>query len=194
MTPAPSFLSAIKPVDHLVNGETHYFYPLSVGELFQIKDLLKPIARSLSVLLSNTDKDRGSFSHSEFEPGDTNAKVFERSETPVSVDVARFRSEERTSAASALIDAVTNKTNGKAVARVLMDSLRDQYPDRPIKDADAEAFFAQLDIVTLRQLLAGVAKANKDVLGPFQGRVEEVFRSAQTNGSVPEATPKAMVG
>lgn len=188
---APSFLSAVKPIVHEVNGEPVEFFPLSVGELFQIKDLLKPVARSLSVLLSNTDSDRGSFSHSEFDPNAPTAKVFERSETPVSVEVARFRSEERAKAASDLIDAFTNRTNGKAVARIILDSMR---TNRPVTDDAANDLFAALDIVTLRQLLVGVGKANADVLGPFQGRVEGILRTATPANGAEPTSPAAMAG
>jgi len=169
-----------------VNGETLKFYPASLQTAFQVKDILRPLVSGIAQILTDASGDRGhtSTKQGEFEQIEVN---------PISVEVAQFRAREKEKAILDFLDAFTDKKSTMVLGRIIMDSLRDDYPRR-FEVRDVEVFIDKLDIETFSQFLVGVVKANRGIFGPFgdvvksaMGRLHEKFRVeeiVQTTGDI----------
>jgi hypothetical protein len=164
-----SFLTP-KFVEHEVNDETLNFYPVSISTAFQIKEVLKPLARSLSLAMINTDGDRG-YTDTRSEDGFVQTIV-----NPVSPEMAELRSKQKESAILDAIEALTERRSVTAIGRLIMDSLRDEFHGKKQEQKDVDLFMDSVDTTTLIQLLTGVAKANKRLFGPFGERIGEMIK------------------
>lgn len=149
-----------KIVDHEVNEELLEFFPVSLGVVFQLKDVLRPLAFGLASIMSDTGSDRG-YTTTKDSDG------FEQSVVnPITVDLARYRAEEKQRAILDFMEAFSDKKSRYALGRLIMDSLRNEFP-RKFEHRDVEEFMDAVDADTMSQLLVGVARANKGVFGPF---------------------------
>lgn len=153
-----------------INGENVNFYPVSISVAFQIKEAIKPIARALGNLMADSSSDRGYTSS-------RNAEGFEQTVVdPMSVELARFRNEKREQAILDIVDSITERKSRTALGRLIMNSMRDEFPNQKLEQADVDNFLDAVDTDTMVQLVKGVLKANARVFGPFGEKIAEMFK------------------
>ncbi len=176
-------------VEHSVNGNVLRFYPNRIGLLNELAEISKPIAHALATLFTNDDRsDTTSTSESYLDKPRKDMKTgIETAESKVdkivveavSPEVADHRRKERNAAIDELLDGITNERNRLLIGKLLMDSLRDEFPykkDRPpaeieeFLDGDNEKYEG-LDAPMLVEMVTGWLKANAKVFGATGERV-----------------------
>jgi len=162
--------SFLKPkcIEHEVNEELLKFYPVSLGVIFQLKEVLKPLAFGLASIFTDKGSDRGYTSTSDkdgFEQTIVN---------PIGVDLARLRAEEKQKAILDFLEAFSDIKSRNAMGRLVMDSLREEF-GRRLEHKDVTDFIESVDADSLVQLLTGVVRANKGVFGPFGDMIGKMF-------------------
>jgi hypothetical protein len=181
-----------------VMGVEQHFYPVSVGLMFKLRTIGKPLARSLAFLFGKNDNDVGSksifLSREEGLSPDQ-----EITSEPISEGLAKLRLEQKESAIEGIIASLTDETHLEVVGKIIMDSMRDVFPKEEKSDRPpAKEFIDTLPLPALTCCLIGVAKANKGVFGPLAEQVTEaitasVARIGKANETQPDdlhLTPK----
>jgi hypothetical protein len=171
-------LSCFTPnyIEHEVGGETLHFYPVSVGMAFKLRTIGRPLARSLAVLFGNKDQDHGT---RDAEVTDAEGSSRQIIIEPISDGLAKIRFEQRAEAIDGIIGALTDEKNATVVAEILMDSLADTFPKNDRKSwPPPEEFIARMPLTVLGEMLFGLMKANKDVLGPLTEKVMAATENA----------------
>lgn len=181
------------------------FYPVSVGMMFRLKRVVKPLARAIAVLTNSSDKDTGSIFRELGDPIEVEGKPFyfkdsngndrvlrdtESIVEPIDTKLAEVRTAQRAQAVEDLISALSDEETLKTVANIVMDSLRIPANERP----PATEFINQIEGPILTQMIFGVVAANKGVFGPLAGKMESLFNRAQATveaklDPVPETIP-----
>lgn len=162
------FLSP-KCVEHEVNDQLLSFYPIRLATAFQIKEVLRPLANGVATILSDRTGDKGYTTTHDKQNGFEQTIV-----QPLTVEMAAHRSAEKQAAILDLLETITGKKPIEAVARLIMDSLREEFPHR-FEAKDVSNFVDKLDSSTLAQLLVGVAKANSSIFGPFGQKIGKIM-------------------
>jgi len=182
-------------VEHSVNGRVLHFYPIRLYETFRLRTVAKPLVRALTMLFGG-GADKSTQSHYEYDPKDTRPAKEQmpiKSDTTImaaSVELARYRDEERAKAAEMIADTLLTADNADILVRLFMDSLRENYTV-PIKQDDVVKVREGLDAVSFGEMLVGLGKANQKALGPFAKQVGLKVSEALGAESVP--TPMASV-
>lgn len=154
------------PVGTLEDGTPQIlkFYPISTRLASQMRALAVPIAQGLAVLFASDEKDQAQ------RIKQTGAE-YEQTILALDPALAKERSEQRKSAIAALCEGVLSQQSLNCFAEIIMDSLREEYPKGARTPDDVKKFLADVPLPMMTPLLVGVAKANKDLFGPFAGWV-----------------------
>ncbi len=168
-----------------VAGTDQHFYPISLGLAFRLRDIGKPLAKALSVLFADRSHDTGTVDRQvSSTQRDAQGNVIYDRETilePISDKLAALRVEQRSKAIEDLIEAVTSDNNLGVLGDLIVDSLRDLFPreakDNPkgldlLKDPD-------VNMAVLRDMILGMAKANRQVFDPLLRAVEPLTAAAE---------------
>lgn len=158
-------------VTHEVGGIKFNFYPNRIALLHELAEVSKPIATALGALFADQSRDTASAEKVMLQ-GDTTIK--ETTLQSISPELAAHRAKERDDALKALLDAVSDPRNRLLIGKLLMDSLRDEFPfARDRHPGDVEEFlygdgkdYAGLDTPALSGMVQGWIKANAKVFGP----------------------------
>lgn len=197
-------LSCFTPnyVEHQVGDDMLRFWPVSVGMVFELRRIGKPLAKSLSVLFDRHNSDQGT--HDILEKDEHGQDRREMTIMPIAVEMAEMRHRQRSEAIEGLIESITSPENAEVIGKVIMDSLHEVFPKGDKNNPPPAAFIKELPTTALGAMLVGVAKANKDVLGPLTERVTEATEAVvarigkpQDNSdepSVEEETPNPTNG
>lgn len=158
------------------------FFPVSVGKLFFLKQIATAISTCLSTLFGQK---------SPFVDFKTITRQFgtdtERTSEPPPEALIELRKRHRTEAVRGIVEALLDSQSIVAIGRLLMDSMREEFPDRQnITDADVKSFVDGLDVEVLPILVSGFIEANKKILGGAEGKVRAVIQAAMT-GDLAEA-------
>ena len=157
--------------EHAIDGVTLRFYPVSVGLAFKLRDLAKPVAAAMAVLFADEKRDQGTVNRtipSEFKNADGSVAMgSEFIMEPSAPSVIEKRTDRRSKAVADAIDALTCDSSRLLLGEIIMDSLRDEFPRGSKDNPPVAEFMSQLSCTALPQLLLGVVKANKEVLGPL---------------------------
>ena len=162
-------LTGTRGVVHRVNGEEVTFYPLSPTALFRFEGIASDLGLALSSLFQNTKADHG-YEDREFAEGR------EFVSQPVDEAIARLRWEQRREAIEKICHAAFTKESQDLLAEVLMDSMRDVFGERK-EWPPATEFLNSISLEDLKDMLWGVAKANKGLLGPLAESLDTSFLS-----------------
>jgi hypothetical protein len=185
-------------VDHDVAGTKLRFFPNRVGLLHELAEVSKPVASAMAALFADRSADVGS-TEKVMTQGDT--IIRECSVQGASPEILKMRSQEREKAVNSLVDALSDPRNRLLVGRLLMDSLRDEFPysaDRPPAEVEEflygdRASYEGLDLPILSDLIGGWIKANARVFGKAGESVAALARErlggAAASPSRPEASP-----
>lgn len=153
---------------HTINGQELRFYPISMVTLFKTRKLAKPLATALRTLFSQNQGDVAS----------TFRRVADSQETIVSAigtDLAKFRADQMDMAVHSLLDALIDEKNADILGEVVVDSLRDEFPRGSMDSKQCAELLKSMDVVTQMEMLKGLAKANKKVLGPLGDLLAETI-------------------
>lgn len=166
-------LSCFSPnyIEHQVGEDLVRFWPVSVGMVFELRRIGKPLAKSLSVLFDRHNADQGT--HDVVEKDERGQDRREVTIMPIAVEMAELRHRHRADAIEELIEAIGNPDNAEAIGKILMDSMREVFPPGDKDNPPAKAVIRDIPTTALGAMLVGVTKANKDVLGPLTERVTE---------------------
>lgn len=162
---SPVFCST-KAVEYEVGGEILKFWPLSVERVFTLRALATPIAQAIVRL----------------QPGGNDTTIIERqvsyAEGPgrevineaIHPELAKVREAQQAKAIKELIEAVTDPKHAALIGDLLIDSLRELFPDGSKKPGGNEVLRA-LPAPRLIEMLRGLMKANAEVVDPLVARV-----------------------
>jgi hypothetical protein len=175
-------------VEHDVCGTRLRFYPNRIGLLHELAEVSKPVAAALAALFADKSGDATSTDKTMVQ-GDTTVR--ECSLQGVAPEVIRLRADERERAVAALLSAVSDARNRLLLGRLLMDSLRDEFPyavDRPPAEVEeflyGSADFPGLDVPAVASMVGGWIKANAQVFGDAGKQVAALVES-RLGGLVP---------
>lgn len=161
-----------QPVEHSVDGQILKFYPISTRMLFQLRSLAKPIARAIGTLLQSKQNDYGKETVEVKSPED--AYQIRTSVQAISADLAKTRHDQMAAALDSLIDGLVSESTAMSLALLIMDSLREEYPQRPATPQMAQQFLADTPAPAMIELLMGVAAANRKLFDPLKARVADI--------------------
>lgn len=171
-------------IEHDVCGTTMRFYPNRMALLSEVRDLSAPVAKAISVLFADESRDSGTavkrHREGEFYMEDITTE-------PISEEMATYRQNERERAIETIFNTLADKRSVIVLGRLLMDSLRDEFPYKSDRDAlEVEEFlygeegsdseYRGIDMPTLVALFGGWLKANQKVFGDTGERMVGVVR------------------
>jgi hypothetical protein len=186
-------------IEHEVCGAKFRFYPNRIGLMQDLAEVSKPIATALAALFADKSGDAGMIEKIMAEGATT---IKETTMQAASPEVLQLRARERDAAVGALLSAVADPRNRLTLGRLLMDSLRDEFPyhaDRPAAEVEEFLYgssagdYGGLDVPAVAALIGGWIKANakqfgkvgESVAAEIQGR----FGGARVSPSRPSASP-----
>lgn len=189
----PNFIT-----EKVMDKDVH-FYPVSVGLMFKLREVGRPLARSLAVLFAKNEADMGS--KNVILDNVSGGKDQEISVEPISEGLAKIRHEQRVDAIEGIVTSLTDPKNVTIVGEIIMDSMRDVFPRGDNDNPPAQEFMQQLPVPALTGCLIGVGKANKGVFGPLADQVADAIAASvariaeqKTSSDEPVASPSETVG
>lgn len=177
------YVERVIPSDQ--GDRTIRFFPVSVGKLFFLKQIATAISSSLATLFGQKSP-FVDFKTITRQVGDSS----ERTSEPPPEALIELRKRHRSEAIRGIVEALLDTQSIVAIGRLLMDSMRDEYPDRQnITDADVKSFVDGLDVEVLPILVSGFIEANRKILGGAEGKVRAVIQAAM-NGDLEASSPE----
>lgn len=163
------------------------FYAISIRTAFELRTVAKPLAQALAGLFSGV----GNETH-KIEKTQSTGQHYEVERVQGAIDpkLAEVKLKARETAISNLVDAFGDPTNQRVIARVIMDSLREDYTSRPPKTAEIDEFIDTCDAGSLPTLLLGVSEANKDAFGPLADWLSGMMKQKPDSLTDAPAAPK----
>jgi len=157
-------------VERIIGETTFRFYPNRVGLLPDLAEISRPLAKALSSLFVDRSRDT---SVVEKVMTQDKTRVVESTVQAVSPETMSARAKERADAMDELVDAVRDERNRIILGRLLMDSLRDEFPYSPQRSAEDVLAFLEpdgrdyqgVDMPLLIELAKGWIAANQKVFG-----------------------------
>ena len=184
-----------------IAGKKVVFFPVSVNALLQLQTLAKPLSGALNVLFADTSGDakqeRKTFvvrpptterPNKDALPLDPVEESTSTTVDAVSTDLVKFRAAQREAAIDKLIQAVTQEESQVAIGRLLMSSMREEFPQE-ITNEDAREFMRLLPLERLKDCCMGLIEANKGVLGPLAGRLSPMLARVVPQAENGEQSP-----
>ena len=198
-------------VEHEVCGQKLRFYPNRVGLLHDLAEVSKPVASALAAIFADRSQDAG-MQEKISQQGDIVVK--ETLMQAVSAEIVTLRSKERDGAVGALLTAVSDPRNRILLGRLLMDSLREEFPyhsERPGIDVEEFLYgdgkpepdgYPGLDLPALTAAIGGWIKANakqfgkmgEQVAAELAGRIGGARVSPSPRRESPSETPSPEPG
>lgn len=164
-------------VTHAVGGEDIEFFPISLGTLFEIKQIAKPLAKALAILFNDKERDYGSINRN-FHTPDGEKLDNELIIEPMSVDMAKLRQSQREDSIESLMESLLDTDAQKVIGKLIMESMKNRW-DQIEKPSPLE-FMKAIPAPTIVDFLTGVAKANKGVLGPLAETLTGLWTKVRT--------------
>lgn len=161
-------------IEHEVNGEMLTFYPVSMGTLFKVKSIGKPLAKALAILFDDKNRDYGTVNRSmRSEDGagvDTEIII-----DAVTVDMATLRSKQKEESIEGLIDALLDDDAKKTIGALIVESIKKSEHFKDVDMPSPLEFMNTIPADSIIDFLTGVAKANKGVLGPLAETLTDLW-------------------
>ena len=164
------------------------FYEMRAGLVPRVKTIALPLVKSLTVLFSKKDGDRAT-QHREHKT--ENSHEVNYTILATTPEMARERHSQQTAAVEGLFAGLTSTETLDAVAEIIVDSLRDDFPNKEARAAGAKKLREDLSLPQMVPFLIGVGKANKDLFGPFADLAPDMvagFKRKLEEISKPEAS------
>jgi len=173
-------------ITHRVGEEEIKFHPVSLGMMFRLKAIATPIAKAITTLFSKKDEDTTKRIVS-LANGDSETQI-----GAVSPELATLRETQQVEAIGKLVETLTDPDTLKVLGEVVMDSMRDLFPpDKKREWPPVQEFCNSVPLPVFGQMLIGVCKANKDVLGPLGETVKSAMGSRLADVVAKASSPSA---
>lgn len=169
---ALGFLTA-KSIDHEVGGRTLKFYPISGAMLFQLREIAQPLVDLLLDIFKNDQDNSITEKQLQVDGSFTAEKVVEA----IDPELAKVRYDKRRETVEALVNGVFGNEIRDLFFKLVMDSLRETF-DRseegdPKNWPSPEELSKQIPATNMFDLAMGLFKANKGIIGPFLGNLQQ---------------------
>lgn len=151
-----------------INGEVKRFHPISSRLAFELRIVALPLARALTVLFGGGRGESGTIDRRK---ADGETEFIAEAITP---ELFASKANARAAAASEVVDALTSPEAQSVLARVIINSMKDDFPRGAKDNPTPEQFLEEVDLPLLAPMLRGVFEANKAVLGPLAGKIEQM--------------------
>ncbi len=163
-------------VMHPVNGEAMEFYPISTGMVFKLRKLGKPVALAMSVLFDHERMFSSARASRITHSGDYTESINEG----MAVESMSLLYSKQKEAMENLIDGLISEESLDAIGEIILDSVhRSLFPNLPREGLPGgHEFLMEIGLPRMPELLIGVAKANKGVLGPLEGELASALSRA----------------
>jgi hypothetical protein len=165
------------PVPHEVAGIAKDFFAVSVELVFSLNRIGRPLMAALAVFMRNREKDSTQIARNFGEGGAESPTtgeehIFEA----ISPELAKVRHDQELSAVNSLVTAFDAKENRRVLARVIMNSMRNEgFPPKPT-EAELDEFLEIASPSAFIDMLLGVWHANKGLFGgAAEGKVGKVL-------------------
>lgn len=178
-----------------ISGSLFRFYPCSVGAAARMAEAISEMASHFSVLLGPKERDYG-HQVEDFEDKKAGQVVSKTVVDPIRPEMAQLRSAERSRAVQGAINTLMGPKHRLALAELLADSLRDDFPrDKPRSADELQKWVEGMDVSILMQFVIGLSKANAKVFGDLGNLVGQAVRD-QVGGLLnkAKATTETMGG
>lgn len=155
---------------HEVAGRKERFWVIKTSAALKLRPLAQPLGRILAHLTQKQDHDYAVQQKHHSSPRADGVETF--SETimePKPLDVIKFRAQQLREVVDEVVALIMAPENQQLAVDVIASSMREAFPDGA---PEAEEFFDEVDLGTLKEMLVGVAKANMKMFGPFQQAME----------------------
>ncbi len=168
-------------VERKIGEENFKFYQVKVRVAAKMSGFLSRMAGHVATLLTDGKQDVGT-QIEDFNDPESGAVVTKTTQNPINPDLAELRTAQRKAGVEGAISELMSKGSRKAIAELLCNSLRDEFPDKNPSDADL-AFFDDLEIPVYIQFIRGLFEANQNIVGDLgkglgravQERAEEML-------------------
>lgn len=180
-----------------INGRKWTFFMCSVATCARLAPVLSRLAGHVSTLLTPNNKDQGGTEETYVEGGTTVSKTEYH---PINPDLARLRTAQREKAVQGAISELLDGKNCAAIGRLLMDSLRDDFPRSETRtDEQCAHFVESMDAPILVQFLRGLMRANGRMFGDLGKELGRVVRQKAAellgeDGEAPSPDPQPVDG
>jgi hypothetical protein len=166
---------APKAVPVKIEDDELKFYPVCVSSMFVIKTIAAPIARALASIFQSEENDVGVVDEVKG-TGVDGEYVTRKKIEPVSMELARFRLDQKQHAIEEAVDTIFDPKNSRTVMRIVMDSMREDFDrnkSEEEKDKEAVEVLNTIDASMFYKLLMGLYAGNKTVFGPLASMVAQ---------------------
>lgn len=160
-----------------INGQEAKFYSLSFTVVAHVRKFIQPLTRALMVLLP---PNKASEQQHLMRTQDIATKTFKEPDgaivettehSAVEPETLIMEDRRKRAALDELTSAITAPENAGMIGRIIMDSMRDDFPRDEITSEAAEEFAGSMDLTTLVQALKGVFEGNRKLFDPFLKKV-----------------------
>lgn len=162
------------------------FYEMRAGLVPRMKTIALPLVKSLTVLFGKKDGDRATQHREHVTEGSREVNYTILAPSP---ELVRERHAQQQAAVESLFAGITDQATLAAVADIIADSLRDDFPDAKARAAAAVKIREEMTLPQMVPFLIGVGKANAALFGPFQELVPDMVASFKRK--LVEAAPAA---
>jgi hypothetical protein len=182
-----SFVGRTNYITREIEGHQVQFHPISVGALFELRRIAKPLVGAISTLFPTTppELERTLVKRTMHDnSGTANEEIYEG----VSPDLESTRVRARQEAMQNAVETLLDPGNAKTVGRLVMDSCRELFPRGDKSNPKPDEFMRDLDTDIAIGFLRGVAEANVSVLGPFGDLLKARLQRAVSETPTDQAT------
>ena len=175
-----------------IGGREFLFYAFRPPMVAELLGLGATLSSSIATFMDKGEGDRG-FKSRTINTDDTAGKA-EQSESehlPASLDVIKFRAEQRSNAIKSFTEALIGKESRNLLARIVCDSMRDEFDEGGAAQEDVEEFWNSLDLGLAAEFVSGAMEANVSVIRPLVERVGLNWRSELQAALSQAITPAA---
>lgn len=172
-----------RKIRHKINGVEVNIYALPVNMVYELKTVVKPLARAITTLTDNKVNDVGRQIIQFKDDSSSNKKDEEDIQVsaqtnvePLSIQMAELREKQTNLAIDQLVEAITCDTNRLLLGKILVVSLKDQFPGKDILNDDATDLINSIDIGSMVELAEGIIKVNSGAFLPLWERVKRSIK------------------
>lgn len=172
-----------KSIEFEINGEIKKFYPTSLKAALRLRAVAKAFMTAILAFIQQMNDWNGAqiVESQEETPEGGKFKKTESITPGRHHEVVKLRAEQQERAVQTSIDSLVDAASTGVVAELIVDSMRDDFPEERKDDKKFRAAckkIEEVDIKILSQLLQGVALANKDLFDPLVRAAPERLRDA----------------
>lgn len=174
-------------VEHPVRDgvDTLTFYPLGITPLRELQEIVGPLIQSASQVFAKNQSDvKQDIEQIRNQDEGGSGSITRTAVDAISVELAKFRSGEKAKALEQLISACFQDENRLVLGRLLMLSLKDEFPelhrDNPngaVPKQEVDRFLSHLDVGLFSDMVYGFLKAHKEAFGPLGRRLASMMKA-----------------